>query len=205
MPLGIVNDQEFEQEINNSSVDSNNYDKPRASNPTTVITSDSLPEIEILPSVGRTPEVSNVPQSLRKILGEEVAVNGLRSARQLADSLGGISQPTLSTYGRGEVSPNGKNDQDNDLTNYINGRKGKITKKALHKINLALSLMDETKLMGCDAKELSSVAKDMSVVVKQMEPTVKEEEKKDPVQFHFYSPVIKQENHYETVTAKDNY
>ncbi len=195
MPLGIVSDKDFEIEKQNSEVNhpskiTNVEDKP-------IVTSDVI----IMPSVGRDNGVPNVPQSLRKILGETVATEGLKSAMQLADGLG-ISQPTLSTYARGEVSPGVTN---TDLTAHINNRKTKISKRALNKLNMALNHIDEQKLLGCDAKELSSVAKDMAHVVNAMSPKDSESAKTEPVQFHFYAPQVRNENHYETVVAKDNY
>jgi hypothetical protein len=211
MPLGIVSDSDLMSEINNSSVDStpsindsiptnNSNHRPSELDELdgAVITSDVI----TMKSVGRHSEVNNIPSSLRKVLGEEAAINGIQSAMQLANSLGGISQPSLSTYARGESSPGKTNTQ---LLEHINGRKTKISSRALNKLNLAMSLIDEQKLLGCDAKELSSVAKDMAVVAKAMEPTVKEDEKKDPIQFHFYAPQIRNEAHYEVVQAKDNY
>lgn len=221
MGLGIISDRDFESEIQNSSVDyqsninSDNQFNPD-SNSDTDTNSDTntdktspatIPTIQPILNPGRHTDVNNVPQSLRKILGEEVATNGLRSAMHLAESLGGhgISQPTLSTYGRGEISPNHKSDKSNELFEYVNGRKTKITKRALNKLNLAMSLIDEEKLLGCDANELTNVAKGMAQVVKHMEPDKSDNEKKDPVQFHFYAPQIRNEQHYEVVRAKDNY
>ena len=214
MPLGIVSDQDFEKEILNNGVDiiRNTNDKestplePRTSIPEVINSEEQNPiitsDVLTMKRVGRHNDVNNVPMSLRKVLSEEHAVNGLKSAQSLANSLGGLSQPTLSTYGRGQVSNGQSNDE---MLTYLNGRKTKISKRALNKLNLALSLIDDEKLLPLKATELSSVAKDMAIVAKQMEPSVKEDDKKDPVQFHFYSPVIKQENHYDTVVAKDNY
>jgi predicted transcriptional regulator len=194
MPLGIVSHSDYQKEKNNSSIEHQSIPKP-TENP--IITSDVLPSKQ----PGRDADVPNVPQSLRKLLGEEVAVNGLRSAMEIANSFG-ISQPTTSTYARGEISPGVPN---KDLSEYINGRKTKISKRALNKLNMALNHIDDSKLMQCDAVELSSVAKNMAAVAGAMEPKDKEEEKKDPVQFHFYAPQVRNENHYETVVAKDNY
>lgn len=206
MGLGICSDKDFESELINSSVDYSQL-RQRPSNSMDDVTNTEVISPTILPMnpQGRISDVNNVPQSLRKILGETVATEGLRSAMQLADSFGGISQPTLSTYARGEVSPHSKTNASNDMFEYVNGRKTKITKRALNKLNLAMSLIDENKLLGCDAKELSTVAKDMAQIVKHMEPAAKETETKDPVQFHFYAPVVKNEAHYETIVAKDNY
>jgi hypothetical protein len=206
MALGIVTDTDFEKELNNSSHTTKTVMTdipPRASNSEVII-----PTIVENPSVGRTPDVSNVPQSLRKILAETHAVEGLGRAQELANSLipGGISQPTLSTYGNGQISRgNHKSSESNDLLNYVNGRKTKITKRALNKINLAMSLMDEDKLNSCDAKELSAITKDMAQVVKHMEPEQREDRKSEPVQFIMYAPQVRTENNYDVVVAKDNY
>ena len=218
MPLGIVSNKEFESELMNSCVDkvinperdvepeinSNEIDDGDGDNnqPRTSI----VAEVVDLPKLGRHNEVNNVPQSLRMIIGETAAVEGLGRAKELADTFGGLSQPTISTYARGEVSPNGNNKQDDDMLDYLNGRKTKITKRALNKINLALNLMDEERLKGCDAKELATISKEMSTVVKHMEPKNRDErEKVQPVQFIMYAPQVRSENHYETVVAKDNY
>ncbi len=194
MPLGIVSDKDFDIERNNSDVLINDRNAEKDS---PIVTSDVL----IMPNVGRDKDVPNVPQSLRKVIGETAATEGLKSAMHLASSMG-ISQPTTSTYARGEISPGNTNE---DLLSHINNRKTKISKKALNKLNLALNNLDETKLLGCDAKELSSVAKDMASVVNAMEPKQSEDKAKEPVQFHFYAPQVRNENHYETVVAKDNY
>lgn len=213
MPLGIISDEEFNKEIENSGQSNHNEKKIDFDNSTNTgldyhdTNQPRTPETMIveMPGVGRHPEVGNVPQSLRKLLGEEVAINGLKSAMHLANSVGGLSQPTLSSYGSGNISRNNPSSDGDDLTNYLNNRKSKITKKALNKLTLVMSMIDEEKLLGCDAKELSTIAKDMATVSKQMEPTVKEAEKKEPVQFIMYAPQIKNEQHYETIAAKDNF
>lgn len=156
---------------------------------------------------GRMKDVSNVPQSLRKIIAEESIEHGNKSAKNLLSNLGvTLSAPTVSTYKSGNISP--KNDisiGDNDLLEYINQRKGKLGKKALNKLNLALTHLDEAKLQGLEAKELSGVAKDMAIIVDKMQPTKRDEEKVAPVQFVIMAPQINNESHYQVVKAKDNY
>jgi len=65
--------------------------------------------------------------------------------------------------------------------------------------------MNEDKFAEADLKELSAVAKDMAVVVGQMAPKEKDDAKVEPVQFHFYAPTVRNEQHYEVIVAKDNY
>lgn len=222
MPLGIVSDKDFESELSNSGVghiqtpnkEEDSEQRPsnlNHANPTDEIPDNPITTSDVLQmkSVGRLPDVNNVPQSLRKILGETVVTEGLASAKQLVSSLvpNGISQPTLSTYATGNISRGEHESKEaEDLRQYVNGRKTKISKKALNRLNLAVSLLDEQKLLGCNAETLTNVAKGMAQVVKHMEPSEnKSEEKKDPVQFHFYAPQVRNENHYDVVVAKDNY
>jgi hypothetical protein len=195
MPLGIVSDRDFELERNNSDVSIINR---QSDEPTPKIEA----EVIELPKVGRIPEQVNIPTSLRSIIAEDHMENGLQSSKQLMTTLGGhISQPSINTYARGESSPG---TIDVSLTNHLNGRKQKLSKKALNKLNLALTHLDENKIVGCSAVELASVAKSMAEVSSKLQPEVKED-KKDPVQFHIYAPSIKTETHYDTVVAKDNY
>jgi len=177
---------------------------PRASIIPEIVTSDMIRNPT---GAGRHKDVSNVPQSLRKIIAEESIEHGNKSAKYLLSKLGvTLSQPTLSAYKSGNVSPN--NDvsiRDNDLLEYINQRKGRVGKRALNKLNLALTHLDEAKLSGLEAKELSGVAKDMAIIVDKMQPTKRDEEKVAPVQFVIMAPTINNESHYQTVKAKDNY
>jgi hypothetical protein len=204
MPLGIVSNRDFELERNNSDPEirqHNNNNIPRTSHEP-VITGEVINN----PTVGRTPEVPDIPISLKKIIGETHAIEGFQRAKELADSFGGLSQPTLSTLGNGSTSRGThKSRAGNELVEHINNRKTKISNKALNKINLALANMNEDKFAEADLKELSAVAKDMAVVVGQMAPKEKDDAKVEPVQFHFYAPTVRNEQHYEVIVAKDNY
>lgn len=168
-----------------------------------IVTSDMIPGKR----VGRHESVTNVPQSLRKIIAEESIEHGNKSAKNLLSNLGvTLSDPTISTYKSGNISPsNGASVSDNDLLEYINTRKSKLGKKALNKLSLALTHIDEAKLSGLEARDLSAVAKDMAIIVDKMQPTKRDEEKVAPVQFVIMAPQINNESHYQTVTAKDNY
>ncbi len=97
MGLGIVSDEDFKNELDNNCVDIPNTigyhdtntqldyhdtnkdsDNQRPSD-NTITSADILK----MPTVGRTLDVSNIPQSLRKILAEEVVTNGLVSPHYL--------------------------------------------------------------------------------------------------------------------------
>lgn len=217
MPLGIVSDSEFDAERQNSdSLHESNSPGENHLNNTKIDFEDSIkpseeteevkiPEIITSSQIaGRHEGIGNIPQSLRKVLADDVITNGVKSAQSLVSGLGmKVSQPTLNTYGNGETSPGSNTPASQDMFEYVNGRKAKITKKALNKINMALELIDSSKMAGLDARELTGIAKDMAVVVDKMQPAKKEETKKDPVQFIMMMPQMHQENHYETVVAKD--
>ncbi len=152
MPLGIVSDRDFELERCNSDPELKqdiNNNIPRTSHEP-IITG----EVVNSPTVGRIPEVPDIPISLKKIIGETHAIEGFQRAKELADSFGGLSQPTLSTLGNGSTSRgNHKSRAGNELVEHINNRKTKISNKALNKINLALANMDEDKFAEANLKE----------------------------------------------------
>lgn len=211
MSLGIVSNEDFDSELSNSSRDhrpSNNdrrapeiMDAEESNQP--IIDSSQLPEIKEHHPHGRNMDDVNVPQSMRKLIGDTAIFEGRRAGLQLASSLG-ISSSSVSSYTNPNNSALSDSNKD-DITSFLTGRKNKITKRAINKLGLAISLIDETKLQEMDARGLSGVAKDMAQVVKHMEPPVKEAETKEPVQFLMYAPVINTENKYQTVIAKDNY
>lgn len=203
MPLGIVSDKDFEAEVSNSATVVHHVVRtPEVLEPLSeapVVTSDVL--IKKHHPHGRNEGDVNVPQSLRKLIGDTVLTEGRTSALHLANELG-ISNSSVSNY----TNPTSLSEPvADDINTYLTNRKTKISKRALNKLNLAMTYIDESKLKDLGARDLSAVAKDMAVVAKHMEPPTKEETEKSPVQFHFYAPQVRNENHYEVVTAKDNY
>lgn len=212
MPLGIISDKEFESELldMNDSIDNvEPLNEPTAVeseliiDSNNIITSADIVQSKGYQNSGRRKNDVEVPESLRKIIGETAIMEGNKSALKLASSLG-ISSSSTNSYKNGKTSPN-NNHKDNDLIEYLNERKNKVAKKAMNKLNMALSNLDEPKMQGLEARELSGVAKDMAIIVKQMEPTVKSDAVVNPVSFQFVSIVQNSENQYQRVVAKDNY
>lgn len=217
MPLGIVNNEDFESEIKNSGTNftvptvNKTNESEKIPHPMTIIqqnengpitTSDVL--IKRFHPHGRNEGDMNVPDSLRKLIGETGVMEGRPAALELAKGLG-ISPSSVSSYTNPATSPHLSEASKDSITTFLVGRKQKLSKKALNKLALAMNFIDEDKLKDLGARDLSAVAKDMAQVAKHMEPPKEEETKKDPVQFHFYAPQVRQENHYETVVAKDSY
>lgn len=210
MGLGIVSNQDFESEFNNSGIRINNSrapDAPEIMSPieseqnNEIITSDVL--IKKYHEHGRHEHDVNAPQSLRRLIGDTATFEGRKAALQLASSVG-LSPASVSSYTNPTNSSLSESNK-NDISSFLTERKQKISKRAINKLGLAISMIDEDKLKECSARELSGVAKDMSQVVKHMEPSVDTTSVASPVQFFMYAPEINTENKYQTVIAKDNY
>lgn len=186
MGMLIVDEKEFEAEVNNC------VDK------------------EIKPIVlepehsGRKQGDRNVPDSLRKIIGEESILNGRDSALELAKALQ-ISPSSVSAYSHGAHSTDSYHKPDKGLTSYLRQRKDRVTKKALRVMQSAMNGITEEALEAASVKDKSTIAKDMSAIVKNMQDTLQEKgpENQQNNQFIFYAPRFAQEEQYEVITAPE--
>jgi len=212
MPLGNVSNEDFEAEVNNSA------GQPLI--PTRLIKDAEFPLNESVPQepeivtsdviikrmgAGRQVGDVNVPQSVRTLLADTTVFEGRREGNQLADVFG-VSHGSVGVYAtpNSKLAENLSPDIRQDINSFLTGKKEKISKKAIARLSMAMNHITEEKLQDLGAVALGTVAKDMAAVVKSMEP--KEESKQDNnVQFLMYAPQVKNENHYQTVTAKDNY
>lgn len=185
MPLGIVSDEELETELKRS--------EPKSK-------ADMIPSVIPMPTPGRNQGDNNIPDSLRKIIGETANIDGRQSALELASTFG-ISPSSVSAYTNGSTSTASMDKRPN--LPHINGAKEVIARQARNKLRDALKHITPEKLEGSKAVDLASVARSMSAIVKEMEPE-QEEEKKDGPAFVIYSPQFKQENHYEIISGRDS-
>ncbi len=192
MPLGIVSNNEFESELANSD------------------SQDSIPSpvsgvIHNIKSPGRGEGNANVPDSLRKIIGETSEIDGRREALALAKEFG-ISSQSVSAYANGSTSLATYDKKDTGLAKYINARKEKISNRAQKKLLLALDGITEERIGEAKLRDLAIVAKMMSGVVKDMEPE-KEKEKESTainnVQFVMFAPPMIKESSLETITVNE--
>lgn len=189
MPLGIVSDEDFESELRK-------IDSPES----TQITG----TIEQLPSKGRSNGDVNVPDGLRKIIGEESVINGRAAAIQLAARYG-ISESSVSAYANGATST-ASYDRPTDIKDHIDESKNRVITRARSKMMMAMRHITNEKLEGAKLSTLASVARDMAAVVKTFTPDEGEGERdrvKAP-QFVIYAPTIRKEEHYEVVHVKDD-
>lgn len=187
MPMGIVSEKEFDSELGKLSPDTESNSTP--------ITGEVIDVTR-----GRPKNSTEVPNGLRRIIGEESATNGRQSAVELAQMFG-VSPSSASAYGVGATSTSSYEERPNQ--DIITKTKDRISKKARNKLMAALRHITDEKLGGAKARDLAGIAKDMSAVVKNMEP----EGPKSPVNngptFVFYSPQFRKEENFEIVYAKE--
>lgn len=143
-----------------------------------------------------------VPDSLRKVIGEESAVNGRQAGLEIAKNFG-ISPSSVSAYDNGAHSTASYNDTPNK--DIINSAKERVSKRARTKLLKALNHLTDEKIGGAKANEISSIAKDMAVIMKHMEPdTPKGVSNVDNgPKFIFYCPQIRKEDVFDVTFAKE--
>ena len=184
--MGIVSDRDFEKELDNLT--------PCPPMPI-------RPGAAIVPvNKGRGPN-PEVPEGLRKIIGEESAINGRASALDLADKFG-VSPSSVSAYNHGSTSTSSYNEQPGLA--HINDAKQRIAKKARNRLVTALNSLTKDKIESAKVKDISSVAKDMAAVIRTMEPEVsKTNGSNSGPTFIFYSPQMRSEKVFDVVQVKE--
>lgn len=188
MPMGIVSDSDFNTELKR-----NGIEKPES----------KRADIIDMPSKGRGEGNVEVPDSLRRIIGETAISNGRQEALDMAAHFG-ISPSSVSAYTQGATSTSTYDKRPN--ADVINKSRGHITKLAISKMKRALHKITDDKLEGTNAKDLSGIAKDMSAVVKNLEEksnNVGDNTGTKGPTFVFYSPTFRKEEHFEVVSAKE--
>lgn len=184
MAMGIVSDKDFENALKDVTPSPNNGDSVAV-----------IKDIER--GRGSNPEV---PESLRKIIGEESAIQGRASALELASNFD-VSPSSVSAYANGSHST-ASYDIQPDLDN-LNSAKLRVAKKARNRLVMALNNLTQEKIASAKAKDIAGVAKDMSAVIRSMEPDTPKVNGNSGPTFIFYSPHLKKEEHYDIVHVKE--
>lgn len=185
MPMGVVDDKDFDKEVANSGV-------PITGHVTTI------------PRPGRKEGDVNVPEALRKIIGETSELEGRQSALDLAASLG-VSASSVSAYANGATSTSSYDKPSPSITSHIKERKTKVVGSALTRLTRAMNSLTTDKIATSSAKEISGIAKDMAQVVKLMDDD--NDKNKDTgvraPQFLVYAPTMIDERKFEYINAKE--
>lgn len=193
MPIGVVESDEFERELEKLKKGG----KARTIPPLTG-------QIQQIPSKGRNEGDVNVPDSLRQIIGEESVISGRASALALARDLG-VSPSSVSAYAKGATSTTTYDTPKPSIIQHINKSRARASKKAQRVLVSALDSITQEKLDYTDAKDLAAIAKNMSAVIKDLEPpaeTAKIEEGKGP-QFVIYAPQFRDERSFEVIQVQE--
>lgn len=191
MSIGIVSDQQLEEELNNCNI------TQKKITPTSVVIEPELVR-------GRKEGDVNIPDSLRKIIGEESVINGRESALELAKDFG-ISGSSVSAYAKGATSTASYNTPASSIISHINKSRARHVKKASKVLHAALEAISQDKLDYTDAKDLAGIAKDMSAIIKNLEPATPAGEKDSPStpQFVIFAPQFRDERSFESITVNE--
>lgn len=185
MAMGIVSDHEFDKALDD--VNPQSEAKP--------------PSIQIIDmEKGRGKGNVEVPDGLRKIIGEESVVNGRQSALEIANQFG-ISPSSVSAYSHGANSTSSYDKQPG--LEKLNEARLRVAKKARNRLVMALNSLTKEKIEGAKAKDIAGVAKDMAVVIKNMEPDGPKSTGNSGPTFVFYSPTFKREEHFDVVRVSE--
>jgi predicted transcriptional regulator len=189
MSIGIVSDDEFLRELEKISGTKKEV---------------LVPEIIDIEKPGRAEGDVNVPDALRKIIGEDAVINGRQSALGLAGMFG-ISPSSVSAYAKGATSTASYDSPKPAILNHINKSRARASKKASHVLNSALSAITQDKLDYADATDLSGIAKDMSVIIKNLEPkeSVTPINNESTPQFVIFAPQFRDERSYDTIQVTE--
>jgi len=190
MPIGIVSDLHFDEELKRL-----NGGKTKEIKDAVVIEP---------PARGRKEGDVNVPDSLRKIIGETAVIEGRQAALDLAKDFG-ISPSSVSAYANGATSTTTYDTPKQSIIQHINKSRARVSKKAQRVLRGALDAITQEKLDYADAKDLAAIARNMSGVIKDMEPPPEvagQSDSKSP-QFVIFAPQFKSEQSFETIVVNE--
>ncbi len=192
MPLGIVNDEDFDQELLDQGLGNKVNTEPIR--PEVII-----PEIITPNTPGRRPGDNNVPDTVRQFIAEA----GLLGASNAELSqLMNVSQSSVSAYKHGATSTATYHDKKPSIVNHLNKAKERISRKARRVLNDSLDELTPEKLRSVKAKDNAIIARAMASIVKEMEPEVKIENNDNRVQFVMFAPAIRAEKHYDAIDVQ---
>lgn len=157
MPIGIVTEEEFEKEVVS-------YKKEEL----------VLHKIEL----GRGESKTNVPQELREIIAEEKT---LGTPSSILEKAFGVKPSTVSAYGRGENSLEGR------VNPGLIRARNRVANKATEQLMSALESLSTRNLDTVKATDLSTIAKDMAQIADKMVP-VAVDENKNTIHVHLHAP-----------------
>ena len=186
MAMGRVSSVDFDKEINGKT--------------------DAEPKVTIIdkPAKGRKDGDVNVPEGLRKLIGETYEIDGRQSGVDLAKRFN-ISPSSASAYANGATSTKSYDSPVPAIKSHIIKSKERAVKRASVTLNQALSAITQEKLDYADPKDLAGIAKDMAVIIKNLEPPTVESINggQSSPQFTIYAPTFRDERSFEVITVQE--
>lgn len=184
MPIGIVSDDIFDCELGISNTEI----------PIGVIKQKEY-------NGGRPLGSSDVPDTIRKIIGDTAVESGRQDALEVAGFFG-VSNSSVSAYANGATSTATYNKPKASLSKHINVTKERITKRAVNRLNKTFDALTDDKFSEASGPELATMAKSFAAIVKDMSPA--EERQNGPqVQFVIHTPPIAREEKFATIVVND--
>lgn len=147
---------------------------------------------------GRESEHTDVPDVLRRVIGDTVLESGNRA---LVARAFGVSESSVSAYKNGATSTASYHRSDKELKAHMREKRSEVSDKARTKLLDALDGITPDKLVAAKARDLAGIAKDMSAVIQNMES--KEIEELNQTNIIFYSPKPKSEEDYVTIDVNE--
>jgi hypothetical protein len=188
VPIGIVSDDEFDSELANSEAKINGR-------------SVSIGSVLKVPSKGRAEGDNNVPDSLRKIIGETDILEGRSAGRDLAESFG-LNPQASRAYASGITSLATPNTPKKNLADHLAVIKRNASKRAGKKLLAALDKITDEKLDEAPAGVLAGIAKSLSGVVRDLEPEMRNNVPLG-TQFIVFAPQVAKESSFDVIDLKE--
>lgn len=186
MAMGYVTDSDFEAELSRLNGESK-------SSVQTIV--------KDIPSKGRKEGDNNVPESLRKIIGENAIEEGSTATKELSRMFG-ISDSSVSAYKNGATSTSSYHTGQPELKSHMKQVSERIGKLANSKLMKAIKSITDEKLTNAKARDLAGIAKDLSLVARNTNPSENESNARPPV-FVLHSPQFKDERTYQTLVVNE--
>jgi hypothetical protein len=177
MSMGIVSDDEFDSELNKFAQRGTVKDLVR----------------------GRGNGNNAVPESLRKLIGENAIEEGSKETKVLTRALG-ISDSSLSAYKAGAASTSSYHNP--SFIDHIDKARERVVKKARNRLVFSLDAITKEKLANEKPRDLAGIAKDMSVVIRNMEPS-QEGPNQPRNQLVIFAPQLVTEGKFDVIEVKE--
>ncbi len=151
---------------------------------------------------GRNEGDVNIPEPVRKIIGDTAITNGRKDALALAEFLD-VSPSSVSAYSNGSRSTATYN-KPGQLKDFIKEKKFKVVKRANKNLVRALDHMTEDKFQAASLTELASAAKAMGGIIKDMHDVTEGSDIKGPqVAFIIHTPPIAREDKFDVIDVTE--